>query len=211
MTALLIVSAVVCLVGEYLDSAVLVYVGKPLATLAVIMLAVRSTTPVSARYRALISAGLMCSLAGDVFLMLPSDQFIAGLVSFLVAHLFYLAAFVGGGGDWRNLKAAAVFLIAGAVLAMLWPTLGALRIQVTVYVTVIATMAWQAIARWQRLGSFGSQLAANGAVIFLLSDASLAWRKFRGDFPGSVLVVLGTYWLAQWCIAQSVTERRRER
>jgi uncharacterized membrane protein YhhN len=208
MTALLIVSAVLCLVGEYLDSAVLVYVGKPLATLAVIMLAAHSSAPVSARYRALISAGLICSLAGDVFLMLPSDQFIAGLASFLVAHLCYLAAFAGSGGDFRNLKAAAVFLIAGAMLAMLWPTLGPLRIPVTVYVTVIATMAWQAIARWQRLGRFDAQLAAIGAVVFLLSDASLAWRKFRGEFPGSVLVVLGTYWLAQWCIAQSVTERR---
>jgi uncharacterized membrane protein YhhN len=208
MTALLIVSAVICLAGEYLDSAVLVYVGKPLATLAVIMLAARSTTPVSARYRALISAGLVCSLAGDVFLMLPSDQFIAGLASFLVAHLCYLAAFAGSGGGIRNLKAAAVFLLAGAVLAMLWPSLGPLRIPVTVYVTVIATMAWQAIARWQRLGSRDSQLAALGAVVFLLSDAALAWRKFRGDFPGSVLVVLGTYWLAQWCIAQSVTTRR---
>jgi len=35
-------------------------------------------------------------MAGDMFLMLPSDQFIAGLVSFLIAPLFYIGAFTHG-------------------------------------------------------------------------------------------------------------------
>jgi uncharacterized membrane protein YhhN len=34
--------------------------------------------------------GLIFSLAGDVFLMLPKEQFIAGLVSFLLAHVAYI-------------------------------------------------------------------------------------------------------------------------
>ena len=34
--------------------------------------------------------GLILSLAGDVFLMLPKEQFIAGLVSFLLAHVTYI-------------------------------------------------------------------------------------------------------------------------
>lgn len=208
MTALLIVSAVVCLLGEQLDIAGLIYLGKPVATFAVILLAARSATPVSARYRAFITAGLIFSLVGDVFLMLPSDQFVAGLTSFLLAHLLYIAAFAGSGGGVRDLKAATVFLIAGALLVVLWATLGALRIPVTVYVAVIATMAWQAIVRWRTLRTADARLAAMGALIFLVSDASLAWRKFRGDFSGSAVVVLGTYWLAQWCIARSVTTTR---
>ena len=36
------------------------------------------------------SLGLLFSLAGDVFLMLPKEQFIAGLVSFLLAHIAYI-------------------------------------------------------------------------------------------------------------------------
>ena len=32
----------------------------------------------------------------------------------------------------------------------------------------------------------------------------LAIERFRGDFVGSTLVVLGTYWFAQWLIARSV-------
>lgn len=211
MTALLIVSALACIVGEYLDLRTLVYVAKPLATIAVILIAARSTRPVSARYRALITAGLLCSLAGDVFLMLPGDQFIAGLSSFLLAHLLYITAFVRHGGGLRDSRAALVFVFGIVMLAVLWPTLGALRIPVTVYVAVIATMAWQAIARWHHVGTADARLAAVGAMSFLVSDASLAFGRFRGDLPGSTVLVLGTYWFAQWCIARSVSMSRAAR
>ena len=36
------------------------------------------------------TVGLVFSLAGDVFLMLPKERFIAGLVSFLLAHIAYI-------------------------------------------------------------------------------------------------------------------------
>lgn len=205
MTALLVASALTCLAGEYLRLPWLIYIAKPLATIAVIMIAARSQHPVSTQYRSLITAGLVFSLAGDVFLMLPSDQFVAGLASFLVAHLLYIAAFARHGGGLRDVAAAAVFLVAGAMLSIIWPQLGELRIPVIVYVCVIATMAWQAVARWHRLGAADAKLAAMGALSFLVSDSALALRKFRGDFAGSAVLVLGTYWLAQWWIAKSVT------
>ena len=205
MTALLIASALACLAGEYLDLRPLVYVAKPLATVATILIAVRAAGPVSPRYRTLVTLGLVCSLAGDVFLMLPGDRFIAGLASFLVAHLLYIGAFATHGGRLRDWPAAGVFVLAGGVLALLWPTLGALRVPVIAYVAVIATMGWQALARFHATGSASARLAAMGAMSFLVSDSALAVRKFRGDFAGSVLVVLGTYWLAQWCIARSVS------
>ena len=37
--------------------------------------------------------GLLFSLGGDVFLMLPHEQFIPGLVSFLIGHICYLIGF----------------------------------------------------------------------------------------------------------------------
>lgn len=205
MTLTLVFAAITCLLGDFLDIRALIYIGKPLATIAVIMIAWRSRAPVSASYRALITAGLLWSLAGDVFLMLPGDRFIAGLASFLVAHLLYIAAFARDGGNRGDLRSAAVYLFGGAMLALLWPTLGALRLPVTVYVAVIATMAWQALARAQRRQTPDARLAAIGAVFFLLSDSALAWGRFRGALPASALIVLGSYWLAQWCIARSVT------
>lgn len=182
----------------------LIYVAKPLATIAALMLAALTKVPVSPRYRALISAGLAASLAGDVFLMLPGDRFIAGLASFLVAHLLYIAAFASEKGGLRDPAAATtVGLFAVAMLAFLWPDLGALRAPVAAYVTVIAVMGWQAFARWGR--SPGAELAALGAMSFLVSDSALAIGRFRGDFAGGTALVLVTYWLAQWLIARSVT------
>lgn len=182
----------------------LIYVAKPLATIAALMLAALTKVPVSPRYRALISAGLAASLAGDVFLMLPGDRFIAGLASFLVAHLLYIAAFASEKGGLRNPAATTtVGLFAVAMLAFLWPDLGALRAPVAAYVTVIAVMGWQAFARWGR--SPGAELAALGAMSFLVSDSALAIGRFRGDFAGGTALVLVTYWLAQWLIARSVT------
>ncbi|MCE9602780.1 MAG: lysoplasmalogenase [Gemmatimonadetes bacterium] len=203
LTALLIIGALACLAGEYLHLRPLVYVAKPLATIAVLLIAARAVSPVSPRYRALVSAGLAASLAGDVLLMLPGDRFIAGLGSFLVAHLLYIAAFVSEKGGLRNPAAAlTIGLFAALMLAMLWPDLGALRLPVSAYVTVIAVMGWQAFARRGR--SPGSERAAIGALCFLVSDSALAVSRFRGGFAGSTLVVLGTYWLAQWFISRSV-------
>ena len=62
----------------------------------IILIAVQASFNNLSRYAGFILAGLVFSLAGDVFLMLPSDQFMAGLVSFLIAHLFYIAAFTAG-------------------------------------------------------------------------------------------------------------------
>lgn len=49
-----------------------------------------------ARYSWAIACGLALSLAGDVFLMVPGDFFLQGLLCFLVAHLAYLFAFTDG-------------------------------------------------------------------------------------------------------------------
>lgn len=205
MTPLLVAAALACLVGELLALPVVIYVAKPVATLAIIAIAWRAHHPVSPTYRALIVAGLVASLAGDVALMLPGDRFVVGLGCFLVAHLLYIGAFASDGGGARDLgMALAVGLIAVAMLLYLWPALGELQLPVLAYVTVIGVMAWQALARWRRLGSEGAAFAAVGAVSFLVSDSALAIRRFRVEFPLASVAVMTTYWLAQWAIARSV-------
>jgi uncharacterized membrane protein YhhN len=205
MTGLLIAAAIACIIGEYMSIREVVYVAKPLATIAVILIAAGTTAPVSSRYRALITLGLFASLAGDVLLMLPEDRFLEGLVSFLVAHLLYIAAFAGEGGGMRDAPALAIMSLVGVtMLAILWPGLGNMTIPVVVYVAVIVTMAWQALARWRHVGGTAAAMAAVGALSFMVSDAALAVRRFRMEFPLATIVVLGAYWAAQWGIAQSV-------
>lgn len=186
------------------------YTIKPLVLVAMIAVAARVRRPISTRYRLLIVVGLAWSLAGDILLMLPRDRFVLGLAAFLVAHCCYIVAFARTGGGLRApVVALAVAAYAGAMLAFLWPSLGALRIPVVAYVVVIGTMAWQAIARWRHLRSTDAARAAAGAVLFMASDTALAIERFRGEFPRSFVTVIGTYWVAQFLIARSVQSDAR--
>ena len=148
----------------------------------------------------LLLGALALSLAGDVFLMLPADQFIPGLASFLLAHLCYVALFRQGVPwfGWRAALAATLALGAG-MYAFLWhgglPP--ALRLPVAAYVVVIALMAAQAWGRWRALPGRPALLAALGASLFMLSDALLATDRFVQPLPFAQFWVLGTYYAAQ--------------
>lgn len=195
--------------AEAADAHTAVHVLKPLATILVLAMALTSASRPSPRYRLLIAGGLLWSLAGDVLLMWPSTLFAAGLGCFLVAHFFYIGAFAThGAGRAAGITSLVPFaFIAGFMLALLWPGLGALRIPVAVYVGVIATMAWQAWGRALAVRSAAAWRGAIGAAFFLTSDGALAINKFRapiGDQFTATLIILGTYLVAQWMIASTV-------
>ena len=74
------------------------YLFKPLTMLLIIALFSTKTALTLNTYSSLLLIGLLCSLAGDIFLMLPKDRFLPGLISFFLAHLAYIAAFTINGG-----------------------------------------------------------------------------------------------------------------
>jgi len=187
------------------------WIGKPLATLTLLVLVARHSPLAPRRLRNAVIAGVACSLAGDVLLMLSPRLFVAGLVSFLVAHLCYLRAFTLDAKWFGDRLALAVLAAIGAgVLAVLWASLPApLKAPVLVYVVVIVAMAAQAFARRRARPSRATNAAAIGATLFVASDAMLAIDRFRAPVPLASLWVLASYWLAQWGIAQSVREAPR--
>ena len=205
LTVVITVSAAFTISAEYHGPRRMVYLFKPLATFCLILLALVPKYPVAPFYRYMIVAGLVCSLAGDVFLMLPSDKFIAGLLSFLVAHLCYIAAFVFA-GERTAVYAWAVppmLLYGGLMLWWLWPVAGRMRAPVIIYMSVILLVGLTALSRYVETKQSGSLLAACGALIFIASDSILAVNKFRGRFRTAQLLILSTYFTAQWLIALS--------
>src|SRR5262249_51514549 len=157
-------------------------------------------------YSTLVAAGLVCSMVGDVCLLAP-DGFVAGLASFLVAHLFYIAAFAGGSHAGRAEVAVLAPFLAVAVLltAVLWRRAGPLRWPVTAYVAVICAMGWQAA---RRAGAPltpepSGVLALTGALLFMTSDGLLAFARFARPFRGGDAAVMLTYYAAQALIALS--------
>jgi|SRR5579859_1441567 len=186
------------------------WVCKPLTTVLILWMAWGTESVISERYRRWISVGMLFSLAGDVFLMLPQDAFVPGLVAFLLAHACFIWALLVDTRFAARPWALLVCLAYGALnLWALWPTLpAALHVPVVVYVVVLASMAGQAVARaWYHAGealAMPANWAAAGALLFMASDTLLAWNRFRIAIPLSALWVLATYYIALWCLARSI-------
>ncbi len=179
---------------------------KPLTMVLALLLVARSG---AARSSALLLLALAASLAGDVFLMLPG-YFIAGLVSFLCAHLAYIALFKRGQGWFPNRRALLLTLGFGtAMYGVLWTggLPAGLRGPVAAYVLVIALMAAQAIGRATVRRDAGATLVALGAGCFMLSDTLLALNKFVTPLPWAPLWVLSTYYVAQVLIVRGMLKK----
>jgi len=205
-------AALLAIAGSALggDALWLHYVGKPLATVLMLNLAWRAPQPVSPEYRRAVASGLLMSLLGDVFLMLPQSVlgpgFELGLAAFLIAHLFFLRALTRDaplfGQPWPLIVLLAV---SAANLRLLWPGIGAaLNVPVLAYMLCLVAMTAQAASRFLSLRTADSRLAAIGGLLFLMSDTSLAYNRFYAPLPASPLIVLGTYYLALYLIARSV-------
>lgn len=182
-----------------------VYVFKPLTTGLLILLVASGPFRASSPYGLAILAGLSFSLLGDVFLMLPSDRFRSGLSSFLLAHLCYIFAFLSD-SPFATPPGPYVFCVGlgGAAVAALWTGIPArLRLPVVVYTAVLLVMVSQATSRAVHLHAAPAVCASLGAVLFLLSDALLAWARFRKPFPAAQALIHATYFPAQWLIAIS--------
>lgn len=197
-------SAVLAILSAYQKRRLTHYLFKPLTVVLIILIALQAKHPTTPFYRQAIIAGLIFSLAGDIFLMLPEDRFIPGLVSFLFAHVFYVAAFTYESGRALSFWTLIPFLLyGGLMLRVLWPHLGKLKLPVLIYMAVILAMGWTAADRRLLTEQSGSLLAFLGAVLFIASDSALALDKFRGRFRSAQLLILSTYFTAQWLIALS--------
>jgi sterol desaturase/sphingolipid hydroxylase (fatty acid hydroxylase superfamily)/uncharacterized membrane protein YhhN len=178
---------------------------KPLAMALAILWAwerLRPAQGAQGRFGWLLVAGLAASLVGDCLLMVPGF-FIPGLVSFLVAHLLYIAVFKQGVPWFPSARALAGTLgIGAAMYAFLYPGLGpVLKVAVGCYVVVIALMAAQALGRAAVLRDARSTAVAAGAVLFMVSDSLLATNRFAFPLPMAQFWVLATYYGAQVLIA----------
>jgi uncharacterized membrane protein YhhN len=169
---------------------------KPVALIALIAVAL-ALDPADQLVRAWFVIALVCSLAGDVFLLFGDRRFVPGLVSFLLAHLAYTLGFVAvGSWSWAG------FTVGLAMVTVLAVAVGvrivkaarrkdrALGPAVTAYLAVISLMFCAAMAT-------GSTWAIVGAALFVASDAVLGWRQFVGRAPWMPVTVMVTYHLGQ--------------
>jgi len=202
LLGLTLLIAVVDWVAVVTDNRTVEYVCKP-ATMVALIGMVLALTPHTPHLRLWFVVALVCSLAGDVFLMLPQDLFIPGLVSFLLGHIAYVVG-LASAFDSIPLAGVGIVLVTLAVAVMLPRLLPGAKAEapelvppVIVYVLVISAMV---VSAW---GS-ATPLAIAGALLFYASDASLAWNRFVHEHPKGRLLVMTTYHLGQVGLALSL-------
>jgi len=198
--------AVVDWIAVVHSSTRLEYAAKPLVMAGLIAVAL-VLDPVSPLERDLFLIALALGLVSDVFLMLPGDLLLPGLVAALVEHVAYIAGFRARAFDGRWLIAGAVIAVASA--AVFVPIyVRALRQKqpklvgpVLAYVAVFIVMVASA-------GGTGSLVALAGALLFFYSDALLGWYRFVGPLSWGRPANIVAYHAGQALLALSLATTR---
>ncbi len=152
-------------------------------------------------------SGLAISALAD---LLIEFSFLAGLGAFLVAHLFYIAAFLGKEPRFSGLRLLPFAAWAVLVLPVLAGRAGPLALPVCLYGVVIFAMMWRAAAAVQGPGWNASVMGLVGAILFGVSDTLLGYSRFVAPLPASNVLIMGTYWAAQALIAAGFLHPRRD-
>lgn len=178
------------------------FICKPAALVFLIGVAV-ALEPSQHSQRGWFVAALAFGLAGDVFLMLRSVPFVAGLLSFFAGHVAYIVGFRLEPASGAALAAGAVILlpVAAAISIPIVRSVSArqrgLAFPVAAYAAVLAAMALSAAGT-------GEVPAALGGGLFLLSDGLLAWNRFVKELGWAPLAIIVAYHLGQAALVLSL-------
>ena len=168
--------------------------------LPVLLLLVVAAYQLRGTSRALVVFALFFCAGGDILLALDLKQgFIYGLGTFALAHICFTLCFY----RWRHWHKRHLLLLlpfAMYLFVMLWlliPASGALKIPVVGYLGIISAMTITAI-----LANVPGRYLLIGASCFVISDSFLAINKFLQPLPYEGLLIMFSYYLAQYCLLQ---------
>ncbi len=207
------INLLVELMALYYGLVNLQYITKPL--LMIIMgLFVLLQPIIRKRIKTFLFFAILFSLWGDVFLLFDQNggpNFMLGLFSFLLAHLFYIILFLHikkfqhPQRSWNAWIIAALLLYVALLFYLLSPNLGELKIPVVIYALVLSTMLISAMHAFHFTNDTG-RWVISGAFLFVISDSLLAINKFYTPFAFAGLAIMSTYALAQFLIITGVTK-----
>ncbi len=183
-----------------------VWLAKPIASTLFVITALLAGALASS-YGQLILLGLLLSWLGDVFLI-PKRQlfFIAGLGSFLLAHVAFSGAFLLQPLAVLPLALAATAMVVVAIIVLrwLWPHLPHnFRPAVVSYLGAISLMVILASGTMAATGLY----LVIGAVMFAASDIFVARDRFVSPSVSNRLWGLPLYYAAQLIFALSTQVR----
>lgn len=206
------------LLAIYLQWDTVRLISKPLIVLSLLIYFIQRAGTSSPASLFMIVA-LAMSIAGDAALLFEFGNpmfFMIGLASFLLAHIFYMAAFNqhrkrDGARSLRWMWIVGVVLYLGFFLAVLMPYVGDFRIPVIIYAVVLCCMLLMVVHAFRALYVKPGIICLAGALLFVVSDTTLALNKFYFfGFTLSGIVIMFTYACAQYFLvtgaARAITQ-----
>ncbi len=203
---LFFLSLAVNLAGIFYQIDLLAIFSKPVIVISLLCLLVSKKASIQNRFFIPAALALLFSLLGDVLLIFEKFNalfFMLGLISFLVAHIFYIICFnrlrlaMHINMRWWIIPAVMVYYC--SLIFILFPYLGEMKMPVIVYGAVISSMLLVALHLLFSDAVF-LKLITLGAVLFVVSDSLLAFNKFYGAFKFAGVLIMLTYGLAQYFI-----------
>jgi uncharacterized membrane protein YhhN len=215
---LFLVLALLNLWAEYSFSRNLIFATKPLLVTSLGLWFFIETKNNNTLFRSLILLALLFSVGGDTLLMFvegdPEKQhfFLFGLASFLVAHIFYLSAFVKYPSDKLGLinrKKWWISIFAVYIAYFNWFLLPdvpkEMQIPVLVYSLAIMTMLLACLNLNGKIPSKIFLVLFSGAMLFMISDTIIALNKFKSDeftIPFARIWIMSFYLLGQFLLVK---------
>lgn len=186
------------------------FISKALIIPVLILLLLHNLNPTTPRLNILMIIGLVFSWAGDILLEFAGsngNMFIAGLGSFLLAHIMYFAVFIATPGKnsitgKRIILLVPVLLYGAGLVFYLYSDLNEMKLPVFIYAFVILSMLSAAINRFEKVNRKSFFLILTGAILFVISDSAIAVNKFSYKFEYSGIVIMSTYIVAQFLIVK---------
>lgn len=194
---------------------------KPLLMLVLGAFYYVSTAKGSGLFSRQVAGAIVFSWIGDVALLLESIHnvlFMVGLGSFLTAHILYILAYRQHKGEStdgvlvgiQKFRYSFPIILAGTgLITILYSHLGDLKIPVILYAVVLIAMVVEALFRYGYTQALSFWFVFVGALLFFISDSSIAIGKFMGSFNLSGILIMSTYILAQLFIVRGLVLHHR--
>jgi alkenylglycerophosphocholine/alkenylglycerophosphoethanolamine hydrolase len=153
----------------------------------------------------LIAIGLILGMIGDI-LLTKDEFFLQGLISFLFGHIMYVIYF------FLNINTIVFLVMLFFVVAAIYAYNFYKRLPeknknmaapIGAYMVVITLMVISAVTMYINSGGL-NYLFVVGALLFFISDSILAWHLMIKPVKNDALLVMGTYYSAQFFIAAGV-------
>lgn len=206
--------------AKYISNPAIENIFKPLLMPTLMVLYLINTPKIKSHDAKYLIAALVFSMLGDIFLMPLLDNFILGLLSFLIGHIFYILLLLKlnngnliAGLKKNKLVTFIIFMSYLSLVILLTNSMinnssdFSLIIAVLIYASIISLMVFNSSSLYYNLNTINELIIFIGALFFMFSDSIIAINKFVSPIEFSGFYVMTTYCLAQFLIVYGVLRR----